>query len=198
MHPKLDELLAPDGQPYERYVVVGTSGSGKSTLAERMSRAWGHAYVELDALHFLPGWRERELEDFAARVDAALEAPGRWVVAGNYSKVRERVWPRAQAIVWLDPSLGRVLWRVTIRSIARIVRDEDLWGTGNRETFQQTFLSRDSIIWWALSTYHRRRRRYLEQLLEDPPARLAVFHVTDGAVSRPGAPEEVASPGPGR
>jgi hypothetical protein len=51
--------------------------------------------------------------------------------------------------------MGRVTWRTFQRSIT----DQDLWN-GNRERLRTALFSRDSIIWWALSTYRRRRREY--------------------------------------
>lgn len=32
--------------------------------------------------------------------------------------------------------------------------------SGNRETFRRAFLSRDSILWWVVITWRRRRREY--------------------------------------
>ena len=43
----------------DRIAIVGSSGAGKSTLARRLQRERGHAWLELDALHHLPGWRPR-------------------------------------------------------------------------------------------------------------------------------------------
>ncbi|MER6939714.1 shikimate kinase [Nocardioides sp. NPDC127514] len=43
-----------------RVSVVGSSGSGKSTVARRLAETLGVRYVELDALHWRPGWVEEE------------------------------------------------------------------------------------------------------------------------------------------
>jgi adenylate kinase family enzyme len=69
----------------QRVSVVGTSGSGKSILARELARALDVPVVELDALHWLPGWAERPDEEFAAAV-AQAAAGERWVIDGNYSK----------------------------------------------------------------------------------------------------------------
>jgi len=42
----------------QRINVVGTSGSGKTTVARRAAEALGVPFVELDALHWEPGWQE--------------------------------------------------------------------------------------------------------------------------------------------
>ena len=39
-----------------RIVVVGTSGVGKTTLAKDIAAALAIPHVELDALHWDPGW----------------------------------------------------------------------------------------------------------------------------------------------
>src|SRR5262245_38776510 len=115
---------------YRRLVVVGPTGSGKSTLAGKLARALDLDYVELDGLFWEPDWHEAALEDFRARAEAATRPPG-WVVAGNYRQVRDIVWPRAEAVVWLDLPLPTVFWRLTSRTVGRAVSREVLWN-GNR------------------------------------------------------------------
>ncbi len=91
------------------------------------------------------------------------------MIDGNYSAVRDIVWGRGEAVVWLDFPLRTVLWRYANRTRRRIRSGEELWpGTGNRERLSTQLLSRDSLLWWILSTYHRRRREYV-RLLGDGP-----------------------------
>lgn len=169
---------------FDRWVVVGTSGAGKSTMARSISERWGHQCVDLDALHWLQNWEARGHEEFLELIEETLDEHPRWVVAGNYSVARDVIWPRAEAILWLDFSLQRVMRQLLKRSVARIARRENLWGTGNRESIRRTFFSRDSILLWALKTHGRRRREYPE-LLERPEwSELAVFQVTDDSVER--------------
>jgi hypothetical protein len=114
--------------------------------------------VELDALHWGPNWTEVEHPVFRERTIQALSSDA-WTTDGNYSAVRDIVWGRADTVVWLDYSLPVILGRVTWRTIRRAMTREELW-SGNRERFRESFLSRESIIWWALRTYRRRRREY--------------------------------------
>jgi len=52
------------------------------------------------------------------------------------------------------------MWQVTRRTLGRWWRREVLWGT-NRERLRNALLSReDSILWWAWTTWARRRREY--------------------------------------
>jgi adenylate kinase family enzyme len=150
-----------------RIQVVGTSGSGKSTTAAAVARKLGLPHIELDALHWLPGWEERPLDEFRALVQKAVAADG-WVVDGNYNaKVQDLVWPRVDTVVWLDLPRSTVMRQVTVRTFARWLRGEILWGT-NRESLRMSLLSRDSLLWYAWST-HARRRASLEQKLAQVP-----------------------------
>jgi adenylate kinase family enzyme len=140
-----------------RVNVVGTSAVGKSTLALALAERLGVPYIELDALHWEPNWTEASAEVMRERVRAAIR-PEAWVVDGNYSAIRDLVWARADTVVWLDLPLRTVLGRYARRTLRRIIRREELW-SGNRERLGFLF-GRDSLLWWILSTYRRRRRDY--------------------------------------
>jgi hypothetical protein len=92
------------------------------------------------------------------RAAEAVAADG-WVADGNYNYLRDIVWPRADAVVWLDYSLLFTMGRLARRSVRRIVRREVLWH-GNTESWRAQFLSRDSLFVWALQSYPKLRRRY--------------------------------------
>ena len=142
----------------ERVVVVGTSCSGKTTLARQLSQGLGLPHIELDAIHWQPGWRQRPVDEVRRMVSAAA-ATERWVMDGNYSAVRDIVWGRATAVVWLNYPFRVLLWRALSRTTRRVITREELF-SGNREGFRQSFLSRDSIILWAITSHRRVRREY--------------------------------------
>jgi adenylate kinase family enzyme len=141
-----------------RVVVIGSSCAGKSTFARALSAATGGDHIELDELYWSQGWQPKPEAQFLRLVDAATMGK-RWVAAGNYSPARQIFWNRATVIVWLDFSLPRVLLRGLVRSLRRIVGGEPLFH-GNRETLGRTFFSRESILWWIVTTFHRRRREF--------------------------------------
>jgi adenylate kinase family enzyme len=140
-----------------RVCVVGTSGTGKSTFSSRLARILGAPHVELDMLSWEPDWVEASDEVFRSRVRAAVAGES-WVVDGNYSRVRDEFWDRADTIVWLNYAFPVVLGRSARRTVRRIVRRETCCN-GNTESLRRA-LSRDSIVLWVLRTYARRRRQY--------------------------------------
>ncbi len=140
-----------------RVWVVGTSGSGKTTLARQAAQALGVPHTELDAVHWLPKWQARPLDDFRALVAERVAAP-RWVIDGNYSKVADLVRARATHWVWLNYPRWLVMWRVITRTTRRVLTRQALFG-GNRESWGAIF-GRDSVIAWAWNTYNRRLREY--------------------------------------
>lgn len=142
----------------ERIAIVGTTGSGKTTLARRVAQRCQIPHIELDALQWEPNWTPAEPQVFRDRVTAALNGD-RWVVDGNYSAVRDIVWGRADTVVFLDYPFGLVLRRLLKRTLRRSLKQEELWN-GNRETFRQSFFSRDSILVWMLRTYSQKRNKY--------------------------------------
>lgn len=158
----------------QRISVVGTSGSGKTTLARQISQRLAIPHVELDALHHEPNWTEAPIDVFRQRVEHFLSGD-RWVVDGNYSKVRDIVWSRADTVIWLDYSLTVTMGRVVRRTFRRVVTQEELWN-GNRETWQ-TMFSRDSIILWALTTYRKKREQYPILFKQPEYAHLKVVHL---------------------
>lgn len=148
--------------PGRRIAVVGTTGSGKTTLAQQLAARLELTHVELDALYWQADWTGSDTARFRTDATAALAGTA-WVVDGNYSKVRDLIWPRADTVIWLDYPLPVVLWRLTGRMLRRTFTRQELWN-GNRETLRGQIFSRDSLFLWALKTYQRRRREYPAQL----------------------------------
>lgn len=141
-----------------RYLVVGTSGAGKSTFAHALARAAQCPCIELDELYWAPGWVAAPPEKFETSV-AEATAGERWVADGNYSAVRDVLWPRATHIVWLNYErwtvLSRVLWRTISRGVMRTRLSH-----GNRESLRMAFFSKESILLWSYSTFKKNRLKF--------------------------------------
>jgi len=161
--------------PYKRVVVIGVTSAGKSTLAETLARRFGMDFIELDALHWEPNWKEAPLEVFQDRVEKAIRAE-KWSVAGNYHIVRDLIWPKAEAVIWLDYPFMTVFWQLSRRTFKRWWTRELLWGT-NVELLSVHFKiwSQDSLFHWLLKTYWRRKREIPTYLAEYPHLQLVRF-----------------------
>jgi adenylate kinase family enzyme len=164
-----------------RIHVIGTTGSGKTTLAANIANRLNIPHIELDALHWEADWQSAPLDVFRRRVTRALEGDS-WTIDGNYSKVRDIVWARAGTIVWLDFPLGIILWQLLKRTAKRVLTQEELWG-GNTETWQDQLLSKNSILFWAIKTYKRRRREYPHLLSLPEYSHLNLTHLTSPAAA---------------
>lgn len=141
-----------------RFLIVGTSGAGKSTFAKALAEAAQCPWVELDALYWGPGWMPVPHESFENAVRQATVGD-RWVVEGNYSAVRNVLWPRATHLVWLNHGrwtvFSRLLWRTVSRGATRTRLSH-----GNRESLRMAFFSRDSVLLWSLSTFRKNQIRF--------------------------------------
>ena len=53
-------------------------------MAERVAVTLQAPHIELDAIHWLPDWQERDDDEFRELTQVAVAAD-RWVVDGNYN-----------------------------------------------------------------------------------------------------------------
>lgn len=140
-----------------RVHVIGTSGSGKTTVAEALADKLGIRHIELDAIHWQPGWIELPNEELIERVSEAVQEDA-WVIDGNYRVVRQLLWDRVDTIVWLDMPFIPVFLRMLWRTIRRIVTREELWNT-NTEGID-ALIGQDSMPLWVIKTHKMRREEY--------------------------------------
>jgi adenylate kinase family enzyme len=160
----------------KRISVVGTSCSGKTTIAKKISKLQKMEHFEMDALHWLPDWQESPTDILRQRVQQALIGDS-WVIDGNYSKVRDIIWSRADTVVWLDYPFWLVFSRLLRRGIKRVVTKEELWGSGNRETWRTLFIGSDSMMWWVIKTYRKRKREYPILFAQAEYSHLEIIHL---------------------
>ncbi len=127
-------------------------GGGKTTLSCALGDKLQLPVVELDALHWLPGWVERDSDEFQKLTRDTIDAyPGGWIVDGNYGgKIGGTVLEQADTLIWLDLPFHTISWRVFKRSIER-ARDRQVICGENVESWRQSFLSRDSLLLFLLN-----------------------------------------------
>jgi adenylate kinase family enzyme len=167
-----------------RVAVVGTSGSGKSTFAAALAKARVVPFIELDLINWRPGWQDRsrlEPEAFKADVAAALAQPA-WVLAGNYSLVRDAVWAAATHVVWLDLPRPLVMAQVIRRSFQRAASGADVF-PGCKEKWGRMF-DPEHPIPWAWSTYHRRKAFYAARMADPAFTHVTGFRITSRAEAK--------------
>ncbi|TDO41081.1 adenylate kinase [Paractinoplanes brasiliensis] len=140
-----------------RILVYGVTGSGKSTLAARIGERLGLPYHSIDDLMWQPGWVPLP-PDQQREVIEKLLAADEWVIDAAYGYWHDLVLARAELIVGLDLPRRRSGWRLLRRTVTRIVRRTPACN-GNYETWRASFFDRDSILWFHVHSYARKRRR---------------------------------------
>ena len=146
--------------------VIGTSGSGKSTFAKKLSEALKCSYIEMDKIFWGPNWKWPSDEEFFGKLRKALSEP-RWVLDGNYTRTIPIKWESVELVIWLDYSFSRTLFQAIRRAALRAWSKEELWeGTGNRESFRKSFFSKESIIWWTITTHGKVRKKYESYMVD--------------------------------
>lgn len=149
-----------------RIRIRGTSGSGKSTLAKELAQITGYTRIEIDAIHWLPEWQERDLEETKQLLEQATQGD-QWILEGNYRKQTAHIAHRADTTIWLDYPFLLVLRQIVSRTLRRTLKKEVLWN-GNKESFTKGFFSKDSIILWAITTHTKNRRQADEYFANVP------------------------------
>lgn len=151
-----------------RICVVGSSGAGKSTFARRCAAILPCPHLELDGLMQRAGWVMLDDGSARAHIDAFTSAHDRWIVDGNYTRFRDLLWARADAVVWLDLPRPVVVTRVLRRSLRRLLTREVLWN-GNRESWRNVFAldPERSVVAWSWTQFAHYRREY-ESAMRSP------------------------------
>lgn len=160
----------------QRIIVVGTSGSGKTTLAKQIAEKMTIQHIELDSLHWDANWTEASPEIMRERLEKAMsKAHHKWVMDGNYSRLRDYKWSAADTIIWLDYPRWLVYWRIVMRTLRRVFTREELW-SGNQERLRTSFFSKHSVIYWAHKTYPQRKELYSGLMQSDAYPHLRWLH----------------------
>lgn len=171
-------------ETFARVNVVGASGSGKSTFAKQLAAKLELPMIEMDAVYWNPNWSEPTDEVFFERLRSALAHP-RWVLDGNYDRTVPIKWQGVTAVIWLDYSLPRTLLQGLKRALFRAWTQVELWpGTGNRESFRGTFLSKKSVLLWSLRSHGKLRVRYGERMADPAFEQIRFYRLRSPAEAR--------------
>ncbi|MFJ3310452.1 adenylate kinase [Streptomyces sp. NPDC086549] len=146
-----------------KIALFGPPATGKSTLARWLSTELGHPHTDLDDILFTPDG-PLPLPEFRQQA-AEITRQDAWIVEGNFSKLAEVVWHRADALVWLDFPLSLIIYRIVRRSLYQLTGREDS-PQARRLTWSKAFFSRRSLLRTAIRKYRNNRPRYAQQVSE--------------------------------
>lgn len=142
----------------DRIMIIGFSGCGKSTLARRLGALLGIEPTHMDALHWLPGWKESDVERQIRLLRPVLERQ-RWIIEGSY---RNTLWKErivgADTVIFLDYNRFLCLWHVIKRRIVYSGRTRPDMGEGCVEKLDFEFIK------WVLIDGRKKRRSNIAEL----------------------------------
>ncbi|MHA2357270.1 MAG: isopentenyl transferase family protein, partial [Candidatus Heimdallarchaeaceae archaeon] len=102
----------------DRIKIYGSTCSGKTSLAIQLSEKLEIPVYHLDDIFWEENWQEKQPEEFREEVENIVNLE-RWIIDGNYSRVKKITLPRTTLAIILNPSLIIVFWRLIVRSLAR-------------------------------------------------------------------------------
>ncbi|MEW1723908.1 adenylate kinase [Streptomyces sp. NPDC093109] len=146
-----------------RVALFGPPATGKTTLARWLSTELNKPHTDLDDILFTPEG-PLPLEEFR-RQAAEITATDGWIVEGNFSKLADVVWHRADTLIWLDFPLPLILYRIVRRSLRQLAGREDS-AQARRLTWSAAFFARRSLLRTAVRKYRANRPRYAQQVAE--------------------------------
>ena len=92
-----------------KIIITGTTCTGKTTLGRKLAKELSIKQIDLDDIHFLPNWIEKENSIFVDDVNNEVKKYNEWIVSGSYqSLLKDTIWQEATTIIWLDYSLNLI------------------------------------------------------------------------------------------
>ncbi len=144
----------------KKVALFGPPASGKTTVARKISSVLGLPHTNLDDVLFSDSGT-LPFDDFRAAAERITRGES-WVVEGNYSKLADVVWHRADVLVWLDLPLWLVVRRIITRSLRQLA-GLDTSTQARRLTWRRAFFDRRSLLRTAVRKYRHNRPRYARQ-----------------------------------
>ena len=131
----------------QRIWLLGPPGAGKTTLGRQLAERLACPHHELDAHFWHQGWTRADSDGFHATV-TELAAGERWIIDGQYHDAHPVLASRADTVIWLDIPLRVALWRVTRRTLRRLLTRTALWND-NRETLSSAL----GLLVWTVRSH---------------------------------------------
>jgi len=100
----------------QRILILGCCGAGKSTFSRILADSTGLPVIHLDQHYWQPNWEEPSKEEWANKVND-LTTQDQWIMDGNYGGTLDIRIKKADAIIYLEATTVKCLYRVIKRII---------------------------------------------------------------------------------
>ena len=151
--------------------VMGYSGSGKSTLSRLLGDKYGAEVLHLDAVHWLPGWKENTPEEKLRVIGKFLDSHDAWVIDGNYKKYHlDRRLDESDRIILLLFGRFSCLVRVIKRYFTYKGKTRPDMGKGCGEKIDAEF-----IRWVLFEGRDKGERRKFKEIAEKYPDKVTII-----------------------
>jgi len=148
--------------------IIGTTGSGKSTLARELAEKTKLQNFELDNLLWLDDWQESSNDALFLKLKIAMEnAAAGWVIDGLYTRTIPMIMEKVDTVIWLDYPFHINLYRLTKRTLGRVISRKKLWENSNNRESLKLMLSKESVFIWLIKSYPKNRKKYSD-LMQNP------------------------------
>ncbi len=153
-----------------RVLVIGCSGAGKTTLSRRLAKTTGLPLIELDSLHWRPGWIAPATQEWRTEIAELVTRPA-WIMDGNFAGSFDLRMPKADTVIWVDLPRHTCMRRVFVRIMRGYGRNRAGLPEGCPERLDWQFLH---YIW----TFNREHRPRIETALARFGSHLQLVHLS--------------------
>ena len=143
----------------ERIILIGCGGAGKSTLARKLGEKLDLPVVHLDKLFWLPGWVERDRDEFDDLLRAEMAKPS-WIMDGNFNRTLPERLAQCDTVIYLDFHRITCLWGVIKRNFTTRGKVRPDMGEGCPERIDFEFMK------WVWNFNKNKRESYYKMLNE--------------------------------
>ncbi|RPE47950.1 adenylate kinase family enzyme [Acinetobacter sp. BIGb0102] len=159
--------------------IIGTTGSGKSTFARKLAAKRKLQNIELDNLLWLDDWQESSNDALFLKLKIAMEnAETGWVIDGLYTRTIPMIMEKVDTVIWLDYPFHINLYRLTKRTLGRVISRKKLWENSNNRESLKLMLSKESIFIWLIKSYPKNRKKYSDLMQNPAYQHIQFIHLT--------------------
>jgi len=170
-------MLTPMGQntfPYKRIIVFGSTGVGKTTVVKHIAEKFALPIIDIDTLRREGGKSDSPEETFLFSMMESVKGDS-WIIDGSYTSVQDIIWPRTEAVVWLDFPFWVFILRLLKRSLYRIFIRKD----SEKPIKGRNQPARERVLTYlrAILTVNQRRQRYFATLYDSKYGHLHIIRL---------------------